>query len=339
MRIKKLEKNDYDKYEAFILTFKESLLYYSIKYKNFLEELLSIESNYLMVVDDSDNIRAILPLMQKNGKFGLVINSLPYYGSNGGILAKNQEAYHFLLNHYLELISNVASATYISNPLNVDEEGFDYDHVDTRIGHWTPLEKTDDIPLSLMNSYHSKTRNLVRKAMKLDIKVSIDNEAKDFLYETHVENMRTIGGMAKENFFFDLLEKYFTAKEDYNIYVATLEGKRIGAVLLFYYNNTVEYFTPSVLKEYRNYQSTSLIVYTAMIDAVKQDYKWWNWGGTWLSQDGVYHFKTRFGALDKEYKYYTKINNKDIYNVKEEELLKEYKNFYVIPFNLLEGNC
>jgi len=74
-----------------------------------------------------------------------------------------------------------------------------------------------------------------------------------------------------------------------------------------------------------------------MCEANANGYKWWNWGGTWLTQDGVYRFKNKFGAVDKEYKYFIKINNRDIYNSSKEELLKEYDNFYVIPFDKLKG--
>ena len=57
----------------------------------------------------------------------------------------------------------------------------------------------------------------------------------------------------------------------------------------------------------------------------------------WLTQDGVYKFKNKFGAVDKEYKYFIKINNENIYNSSKEELLNEYDNFYVIPFDKLKG--
>lgn len=50
----------------------------------------------------------------------------------------------------------------------------------------------------------------------------------------------------------------------------------------------------------------------------------------WLTQDGVY----KFGAVDK---YFIKINNENIYNSSKEELLNEYDNFYVIPFDKLKG--
>jgi hypothetical protein len=336
MIVKKLEEQDYKKYERFLLEFEEGLFFYSIKYKLFLEELLSVESNYLLVVDDNEKIYAILPLMEKNGKFGKIINSLPYYGSNGGILSKTDEAEKLLLEYYNALTRDVAGSTYITNPLQRDILDLKHNILDKRVGQWSSLDYNENIEENIIKSYHSKTRNLVRKAIKLNVTVEVDNSQIDFLYETHYDNITAIGGKAKERRFFKLIKKYFEKNIDYKIYIAKLDGKKIGAVLLFYYNKTVEYFTPAIVSKYRNYQPTSLIIYQAMIDASKHNYKWWNWGGTWLTQDGVYHFKKRFGAIDKEYKYFININNQEIYNSSKEELLEEYDNFYVIPFDKLK---
>jgi hypothetical protein len=335
MHLEILSETFYQEYECFLSNFEESLLYYSVKYKLLLEELLNVKSHYL-IARDNDKIQAILPLMKKEGPYGTIINSLPYYGSNGGVLSLDKRYHDFLLQEYTKLIQLVAGATYINNPLNFTSLPLDYDILDQRIGQWTPIEYNNNIEEQIMSSYHGKTRNLVRKAIKLNIKVNIDNSQIDFLYSTHHENITSIGGKAKEQKFFNLLETYFEAGKDYNIYIATFEGKRIGALLLFYYNKTVEYFTPAVLTEYRNYQPTSLLIYQAMIDASKQKYSWWNWGGTWLTQDGVYHFKKRFGAIDKKYNYYIKVNNKEIYYATKKELLSQYNNFYVLPFNQLK---
>ncbi|SFV62784.1 FIG070318: hypothetical protein [hydrothermal vent metagenome] len=338
MRIKELEEKDYKRYEKFLLECDNSLLYYSIKYKNLLEELLEIKSIYLLAIDDENKeIQAILPLMKKEGCYGTVINSLPYYGSNGGVLKKTAEAEKLLLDYYDMLTQDVAGSTYIANPLQTNIQDLEYDVLDKRVGQWTPIEYSKNIEDNIMKSYHSKTRNLVRKAIKLDVTVEVDNSQIEFLYETHYQNITSIGGKAKEKKFFELIEKYFEKDVDYKIYIAKLDGKKIGAVLLFFYNGVVEYFTPAVVSEYRNYQPTSLIIYRAMIDASTDGYRWWNWGGTWLTQDGVYHFKKRFGAIDKEYKYFIKINNKDIYNSTKEKLLEEYDNFYVIPFDKLKA--
>lgn len=134
-----------------------------------------------------------------------------------------------------------------------------------------------------------------------------------------------------------MINKHFEQGKDYNIYIAKLDEKKIGALLLFYYNETVEYFTPAAVSKYRNIQALPLIIYQAMCKANAKGYKWWNWGGTWLTQDGVYKFKNKFGAIDKEYNYFIKINNEDIYSSTKKELLEEYDNFYVIPFDKLKG--
>ena len=47
-----------------------------------------------------------------------------------------------------------------------------------------------------MQSFHHKTRNMVRKAEKRGVEVVVDNEAMTFLMDVHQQNMREIGGLA-----------------------------------------------------------------------------------------------------------------------------------------------
>ncbi len=86
MEIKILNLDFHSEYEKFLLSNKEGLFYYSLKYRDFLKELLGCEEEYLVAVDGK-NIIGILPLMYINGEYGRVYNSLPYYGSHGGIIA------------------------------------------------------------------------------------------------------------------------------------------------------------------------------------------------------------------------------------------------------------
>ena len=51
-------------------------------------------------------------------------------------------------------------------------------------------------------------------------------------------------------------------------------------------------------------------------------------GGTWLSQDKVFRFKKKWGACSTKYYYYTSIFNKEILNIKDEVLSKEYPFFH-----------
>ena len=96
-------------------------------------------------------------------------------------------------------------------------------------------------------------------------------------------------------------------EKDYNIYVAKLDNKKIASLLLLYFNKTVEYFTPTVLEDYLNLQPMALILNKAFDDAKMKGYKYWNWGGTWLSQKGVFRFKKKWGAEGSNYNYFTKV--------------------------------
>lgn len=337
MEIKILNEKLYSEYEIFIKKFEGGLFFYSIKYMIFLEELLECESSYQIVVKN-DVILAIYPMMFKKGKLGTVYNSLPFYGSHGGILSISDDATKILMDkiNQISIISDTASNMYVSNLFeNNSDKDFVYDIEDTRIGQITPIKFSGNVEENLMESFHYKTRNMIRKAQKSDIEVLIDNNAFEFLETTHKENMEAIGGNPKSSKFFDLIKKHFEAREDYDIYVARKDGIYISAMLVFYYSNVVEYFTPVVKVEYRSFQPLSLLIFQAMVDNAKKKFKWWNWGGTWLTQDGVYRFKSRFGAIDKSYKYFIKINNSNIFNSTKEKLLSEYENFYTIPFERL----
>jgi hypothetical protein len=331
-----LKAKDYAAYSSFLLAQPTSLFYASLKYRSFLEDLLRCQSHYC-IVKDCDTITAALPLMFRDGSLGRVYNSLPYYGSNGGIVARSANEAAYLIATYNDIVSKetVAASNLIANPLDrVDYTGLSHDVTDGRIGQFTPLLHADEPGDAFMQAFHSKTRNMIRKAQKAGITVEVNNAALDFVQETHGENMAAIGGRAKSPRFFDLVDKHFQAGSDYRIYVARAGTETIAAALLFYFNKTVEYFTPVIKEAYRSLQPLSLIIFQAMIEAAQMGYDWWNWGGTWNSQQGVYRFKSRWNTTDIDYTYYVKINRAELYTIAKERLLEEYDGFFTIPFHL-----
>jgi lipid II:glycine glycyltransferase (peptidoglycan interpeptide bridge formation enzyme) len=246
-------------------------------------------------------------------------------------------------NHLVESRSCIAS-TIISNPLDTDgdkwlKENTTYNLIDERIGQITHFPKEEGVALesALIKSFEDPRPRNIRKAQKEGVKVYQSNtkEAMDFLYKTHYDNITAINGIAKEKRFFDYIPDFFS-DDQYKIYIAEQNGVKIGALLLFYFNKTVEYFTPAVVEKYRNLQPTSLIIYQAMIDAIQMGYKNWNWGGTWLSQGGVYDFKKRWGTSDYRYYYYINVRNEKVYSLSKETLLNNFQYFFVLPFSALK---
>lgn len=347
MNIKLLDTSLEAQYHDFLLTSSDSLLFASNKYRKFLKEFLNEEDAYFLAIDQKGVIKGALPaFLKQNSEFGNVLNSLPFYGSNGAIIEfeNNNNVRVALVNEFNNFAkaNKCVASTLISSPLDPIEEFYekhvDYTFKDSRIGQLTPLPQVkEDIDNMVMKLLDSKMRNLVRKAQKMEIVVGSEQGDKylNFLIGTHQQNLETIGGLAKPEIFFRLIPKYFSYGSDYKIYYAEKDGQLIAALLVFYYNKTVEYYTPVIKAEFRNSQPMSLLVFEVMKEAVADGYKWWNWGGTWASQGGVYHFKSQWGTQDKMYYYYTKIFDETILNKTKEQLLEAYPYFFVAPFNMI----
>lgn len=340
MEIVSLTPETEELYEKFLTSQSDALLYYSLSFKNFLENLLGCKANYRIALEDGE-IVGVLPLMVKSGPWGEVINSLPYYGSNGSIFAANDKAYSALCQEFDNVASqaNVAAAMVVTHPFRQSEASpVQCNFEDDRIGQLTELPDKNvmDVEAEILSMIDGSTRRNIRKAQKSGVDVLVDCDAWDFLQTVHVDNMAMIGGLAKTNEFFSLAKACFNANEDYRIYVATREGKMVSALLLFYSGCAVEYFTPVTVSEERSYQPLAAIILRAMVDAVELGYKWWNWGGTWKAQEGVYKFKKKWNASDFPYRYYIQLNNKEVLERTAEEVLESYPGFYLVPFSELK---
>jgi hypothetical protein len=334
MRVVELTDGLSEAYGAFLRRRPTSLVYQSLAYQRLLTQLLPAEQRSLVVLDNGA-IRGALPLLSRQGPYGRVYNSLPYYGSHGGVIADDAASAGMLISALNEIASadDTAAATLVANPLEaVDYGALAHDLTDFRIGQWTPIDYPAEHAQRLMDTFHSKTRNMVRKAEKGGVKVARDEGALDFIATVHRENMAEIGGRAKAPRFFELVAACFRAGAEFRVTIARLDGTPVAGLLAFYFNRTVEYFTPVVRKEHRDTQALSLAIFAAMTEASQEGYRWWNWGGTWASQDGVYRFKKRWGSLDKRYTYYTRVRNAALKEIAAPQLLQAYPDFYVRPF-------
>ena len=269
---------------------------------------------------------------------------MPFYGSNGGIIEfnNNEEVKKRLINAHDDIYKRkkCIGSTLITSPFDPGlflKTNFEYDYIDSRIGQITEMPENFDPGEALFKKYHSKTRNIIRKAIKSNISVSKEFSTTlfDFLIKTHQENIKALNGIFKPNIFFKLIKEIFEYKKDYKLFTALHNGQPISSLLVLYYNKTVEYFTPVVLKDYRNIHPLSLLIFEAMKDAIVMGYKWWNWGCTWNSQQGVYNFKKSWGTKDFPYYYYVRLTDKKILHYSKDDILEYYKNFYIVPFDKL----
>jgi hypothetical protein len=338
-------------YQDFLKRNPRVQIYSDISFRNFLGKCVGGESEYFIALDEGKRIVGSLNcFMYEHPKLGVVVNSLPWFGSHGGCVVSSdlgQEARAELLASYLNLVGeeNVISATLILSPHEQDSVE-EYRKVirpvaeDLRHGQIShlPTESAqyEDQLYALM---HQKTRNLVRKSLKQRFEYVIDDsdEAWEFLHATHVENMSAIGGSPKPKTHFEALRTEIP-KERRKLTVAMLGKERVAALLLLMFNQTVEYVTPVIKVEHRSAQPLSFLIWQGMLDACHNGYRYWNWGGTWTSQMSLYRFKSRWGAVDYPYSYLISARERGIkkLSANKSALSELFPYYYAFPYGRLK---
>lgn len=329
MRVEQLEPAREDEWDEFLLTQDDSLVYYGLRYRDLLIALLGCQPEYLVARADDGAINGVLPLMWSDG----VCNSLPYYGSNGGVLAAEPAAEQALLDAYNQRATDsaTASATFVSNPLR-PIDGAAHNLTDVRISQITELPEPDVV----LEAIDSSARRNVRKAERAGFEIVRDPEGFGDLRRIHEENMHAIGGLAKDPEFFEAVPRIFRHGEDFELYIARRDGQTAAALLVFWWQQTTEYFTPVVAEPFRSEQPLALILAHAMRDASERGMRNWNWGGTWESQTGVYRFKRKWGARERRYTYWVQLNDESLREREPADLLAAWPGFFVVPFSELK---
>jgi hypothetical protein len=340
-------------YEELLMQAPQAMLYHSLKYRDFLRSILRDATDCYLLAYNGGRLVSAMPSFCMDGPLGVVINSLPFFGSHGSIIARRDApiaAIQALFDAFNDLCREKAAicSTIVTNPFESNSilfSQYPVDYVDERIGQITPLPPRDpeaDLDARLMALLHQKTRNMVRKGAKsgFDVGHECSPETLKALHSLHDENIRCIGGIPKAWNVFQAIMQVFSYDRDYRVYVArNHDGQIVSGLLVFYFKDTVEYFIPATLAAYRSYQPLSFLIYSAMKDAIlERQARYWNWGGTWLSQNGVYAFKSKWGTQDFPYRYYIKeyLTHGRMAICSRAELLNGYPYFYTIPFKELK---
>jgi hypothetical protein len=317
----------------FVAGHPEGLIYYTPVFRDYLVKMLGARSLGRLVLENG-RVVGVMPLLALDGPYGTVINSLPFFGSNGGLLAGTAEAEQTLRKEYqkLALGDDIALSVWISHPF-IEVQSPAHEYQDERIAQWTEL--TGEWVRGVPGCIDPSARRNVGKAESSGILVREAPDAMDFLEEVHRENMATIGGSAKPQDFFLSLPETMTYGRDWRLYVAERNGEKLAALLTFEAGRTVEYVMPAVRESARGLQPTAAILAKAMGDARNRGFTRWNWGGTWLTQEGVYRFKKKWGASERRYSYFIKLNDKSLLELTAKQLVDAYPWFYTLPYHLL----
>jgi hypothetical protein len=324
-----------------------SLIYYTARYRTFIQRVIPAVECSVLVARDGGRVVGFLPFcIKSDARWGSVLNSQPFFGSHGGAVvvpdAHGRETIAATLYAALFEISRtrgIAALTIVENPLeplsDTDQRAAGTEVVDHRIGQFTPLPgKADDAEEKIFSRLHVKTRNAVRKGRKagLEIECTTDAAILSWFQRVHEESIISLGGVAKSLDIFRSLLAVFGPSGQIRLYVGRQGGRPVCGLLILLHQDTVEYYTPVVERESRESQVLSALIVEVMIATAQEGYRTWNWGGTWPSQQGVYRFKSRWGAEERPYRYHNHLFNPEITRTNKEEMLSTFPSFYVYRF-------
>lgn len=324
-------------YAEFVAAHPAALISYTLAYRDLLVDLLGCAPRYAVALRD-DVVIGVMPLMNMDGARGAVLNSLPFFGSNGGPLATDHAASRALCDWYAgeARAEGVLAATVIANPLEPPDTEIGADLEDMRVGHITPLAGAGDVPARISAVIDGSARRNVAKAQRCGARVSIATDGFEQLESLHRRSMEAIGAQVKEPAFFEAVARHFRPGRDFDLYVAHIDAEAVAALLVFYCGVTVDYYVPAVSPEHRSEQPMAAILLQAMTDAAQRGFAHWNWGGSWPGHESLQRFKAKWGGVRREYRYATTLNDRDVLNARPEEILAAYPGFFVVPFAHLQ---
>lgn len=341
-------------YDRLVRKIPESMIYHTREYVDFIAGYLDAEPFYL-ALKEGDRVIGLMPIvLKRNVDLGNIINSNPYYGSYGGVLADpdlppmkkrrvKRLLFEFLKDFALE--HDCVLSTIIASPFDRDQtfyfNNLSFNYWDWRVAQVTliPLPGERSIRETLFQRFSSSCRRTIRKAEKLGVKVGETvekGEVLDEFYRIYRENMESIGASVKKKSFFERALDAFP-KGVCTLRYGELNGEIIGGIFQFYYKDIIEYYQPAISHDQRGSGATNLLVFNGMMQGAREGYSYWNFGGTWKTLENLYRFKRSFGAVDFVY-YYFITAYEDVKHIKELEpsdLAREYPGFYVIPFSEL----
>lgn len=315
-------------------------IYYSAEYSSFLSMLLDAKNRHL-ISGPAHNPFAMFPLLEKAGPHGMVLNSLPFFGSHGGPVTRGESPIvaSVMLQHLDQMISSKQwdAVTVIEHPLQpwVTEDLANLTNLkiaDTRVSQITEWKRDPPDSLEeLLVQFHGKMRNAIRKGMATGQVVSQANSEAEwqFLEYQHANAIRRLGGVEKNHSVFDCLRHHLGKRV--RLHCGYVDSSLCSALLTLRYGSTTEYFVPVVSPEMREQQVLPHLIAQVMLTDFQNGISSWNWGGTWESQSGVLRFKSRFGATNRKYRYLNWCTPR-IRETSQDRILRSYPYWYLRKF-------
>lgn len=281
-----------NEWNNFIEHRRDSTIYHTPEWKQFIENTLHAEPKYLFGKED-DEIVSLLPLFKvKSVITGNRLSSLPFshvcgpIGSSQGITA--------LLDHAQKSVDGSRYGLEIKGFSGISGYHINEEYCTYVLNIGSPVE----------NVWKGLDRGSVRWAINksknsgVSVDVSCDGEAiKDF-YELNCRTKRDLGVPGHPLTYIQNLFKYLGPKV--SLYSARIGNQMIGGGIMERYNLNVIYGYGAADPEHINCHPYHAFIWESIKDAINNECQTYDFGRASKDNIGLIRFKKKWGAIEKQ---------------------------------------
>ena len=303
--IKFANTEDKIKWDSFIEE-NNGTIFQTFGWKEVIEKTFGYKPYYLYAEDNG--IKAVLPcFFVKSRLFGNKLISVPCGGDAAGPLGEIP-ASKTLVNKLVELGTKLKIS-------QIEIHNIKQEHIPDGSGFIKPwdyfsfilnLSKSSD---AIFKDFHKHLRNGIRKAEKNKVEIKEIKNEQDLkiFYKIYQRSMHVLGTPPLPFNFFENIFEIIGPKVKF--YLAEYKNKPIVGGIFILEKERVRWLIGSNLAEYRQLNSTSLMLWECIKWAVVNNCKYFDFGGS-RPNSGNFEFKKRFGveiiSRDWRYKFFNK---------------------------------
>ena len=283
------------------------------EWKKIFNTTYNVRIFFIVILDNSNNVCgscSFYIIKDLKGNYNL-------YSMRYGIIIENNKAENFLLNFLKEFTekNNIKENLLTSGKQKIFQNLI----FSTKTTLELYLEKTEE---ENWNKLRSKTRNMIRKAFKSNLKSEVGfQNIKDY-YDIYVKNMINKKLPIHSIDFFINMKKFL--KNNVELIVAKKNNTIIAGIIILFSKKVVTYPFQSALSEYLETSPNQFLIWETIKKCTENKIYRLDMGES--TEDGnVYNFKRNFGGIPKKIFYYNNLRKKEENN--KNFIQKKNRNF------------
>jgi FemAB-related protein (PEP-CTERM system-associated) len=295
LKIRPLSLQDHVRWDAFVEAHPCGTPFHLLAWKATLESSFGYEPRYLIGMD-GEVVRAVLPLFFiRNPIMGRVLLSTPF-AVYGGILADSPEAAQ-AMKAYVSALAKDLDVEHLELRNGFPEQCVGFERL-SRYVTFTQETATADGE-ELLGALPKKTRNLVRKTLKLKYETRPAADLKKF-YDLLSRNYRRLGTPVFPRRYFETLLRNFGKRVDAREIL--LDGKVVAASINFLYRSEMHTYYAASDQDCLHASPNNYMYFDYLLWAARHGYRRFDFGRS-KHNTGTFEFKRHWTTEMRELPY------------------------------------